>query len=292
MTEISKSNEPAAHNFAVTEEQTQEKHENTLEKVFSLVNEDYRHDTQFIISLSVDDKPPGTLTGEECPASDLASNSYEYLATQYPHWRRMLSDEYMRNTHLGDISKEIVNPAQLVLLHIDDHAWASIDHYMVASKFIHSPDVYKQFCLDSGDSKSRLTAAEVKKLGLTLPITDEANLDWENRKSDTLRRGLLAKFAQNQDLQRALVLTGWAKLVSQTGNVLELLMWVRAVLRGEQQQESGDSSSKQDKVDTDKNMDEVKWKKKEKKKSKHTYITIVFRFFAFLKEYLVKKISN
>ncbi|KAI8882602.1 hypothetical protein K501DRAFT_98651 [Backusella circina FSU 941] len=263
MTEISKSNEPTAHNFTVTQDQTQDKHENTLEKVFKLVNEDYRHDTQFIISLNADDKPPGTLTGEECPASDLTSNSYEYLASQYPHWRRMLSDEYMRNTDLGDISKDNLNPAQLVLLHIDDHAWASIDHYMVASKFIQSPDVYKQFCLDSGDPKSCLTAAEVKNLGLTLPITEDANLDWENRKSDTLRRGLLAKFAQNQDLQRALVLTGWAKLVSQSGNVLELLMWVRAVLRGEQQnnlqqEDSGESSSKQDKVDTDKSMDEVK----------------------------------
>ncbi|RCH80095.1 hypothetical protein CU098_006629, partial [Rhizopus stolonifer] len=209
------------------------------------ISQDYRQDTVFVLTIDADNKQPGTLTGEQCPMTDIMSNSYELLCSQYPHWRRMLSDEYMRNTKL-DNDTTTKTTAQLVLLHIDDHAWASVIHYLTGTKFFHQPDIYTKFCLDSGDPTSQLPAAHVKFLGQKLPITKEHERDWHsNRKVDAWRRALLAKFAQNEDLQRALILTGWAKLVDKQGVPQHLLMWVRTVLRGDHQ-----SSTKETNIET------------------------------------------
>ncbi len=182
---------------------------------------DFRQDTIFVLDIEAETKQPGTLTGEQCPVSDIVNNSYDYLSTQYPHWRRLLSDEYMRNTKLNDVplnkklKGEPKTSAQLVLLHIDDHAWASIVHYLTACKFSTQPDIYNSFCLDSGNPTSQWTAAQIKHHAtMKLHLSKEAEKDWyDNKKIETWRRALLAKFAQNEDLKRALILTGWAKLV-------------------------------------------------------------------------------
>ncbi|KAI8389336.1 hypothetical protein BD560DRAFT_76804 [Blakeslea trispora] len=146
----------------------------------------------------------------------------------------MLADDYMRNTKLDKDTPKTT--AQLVLLHIDDHAWASVIHYLTGTKFLHQPDTYTKFCLDSGDPISQWTAVQVRLLSQKLPITKEHERDWyDQRKVDAWRRALLAKFAQNEDLQRALILTGWAKLVDKNGMPQHLLMWVRTVLRGDHQ---------------------------------------------------------
>lgn len=209
---------------------------------FGGINQDFREDTTFILDIESSSKQPGTLTGEQCPMADLVNNSYDYLSTQYPYWRRMLSDEYMRDTKLDDTStnqQKLKTTAQLVMLHIDDHAWASIVHYLTASKFISQPEFYLSLALDSGEATSQLTAAQVKQLAKAKAhlLSQEQEKDWyDNRKVEAWRRALLAKFAQNEDLQRALILTGWSKLVDKHGRVQHLLMWVRAVLRGDQKE--------------------------------------------------------
>jgi predicted NAD-dependent protein-ADP-ribosyltransferase YbiA (DUF1768 family) len=211
---------------------------------FGGIEPDFRQDTIFVLDIEAETKQPGTLTGEQCPVSDIVNNSYDYLSTQYPHWRRLLSDEYMRNTKLNDVplnkklKGEPKTSAQLVLLHIDDHAWASIVHYLTACKFSTQPDIYNSFCLDSGNPTSQWTAAQIKHHAtMKLHLSKEAEKDWyDNKKIETWRRALLAKFAQNEDLKRALILTGWAKLVDKHGRVQHLLMWVRTVLRGDQKE--------------------------------------------------------
>ncbi|KAI8355093.1 hypothetical protein EDC96DRAFT_265958 [Choanephora cucurbitarum] len=160
----------------------------------------------------------------------------------------MLADEYMRNTKL-DKEPTTKTTAQLVLLHIDDHAWASVIHYLTGTKFLLQPDTYTKFCLDSGDPISQWTAAQVKLLSQKLPITKEHERDWhEQRKVDAWRRALLAKFAQNEDLQRALILTGWAKLVDRNGIPQHLLMWVRTVLRGDHQQQQQEEAQQEEEI--------------------------------------------
>lgn len=243
---------------------------------FGGIEQDFRHDTKFILDIDAASEQPGTLTGEECPLSDLVNNSYDYLSTQYPHWRRLLSDEYMRNTKLNDTNttttttnkkqKTAKTTAQLVMLHIDEHAWASIVHYLTACKFITQPDIYNSLYLDSANPISQLPAAEIKLLDRAKAhlLTKEQEKDWyDNRRVEAWRRALLAKFAQNDDLQRALILTGWAKLVDKHGRVQNLLMWVRTVLRGDPK-ETHDvipkSVVKEDNtlVNNNKNVDEVR----------------------------------
>lgn len=257
------------------------------------IPQDFRQDTVFILDIEADAKQPGTLTGEQCPISDIMNNSYDYLCSQYPYWRRILSDDYMRNTKLDDtnnINSTAKSSTQLVLLHIDDHAWASVVHYLTASKFLQSPQIYTKLCLDSGDSTSQLPASQIRLLRQKLPITEEARKDWhDNRKIDAWRRALLAKFAQNDDLQRALILTGWAKLVDKNGQPQHLLMWVRAVLRGEQQTVKDQIIPPPTalKVKDEKNVEEVNalilW-------FLHNINTnkINYRYFVLLKVYLVK----
>lgn len=227
------------------------------------IPQDYREDTVFVLDIEADAKQPGTLTGEQCPISDIMNNSYDYLSSQYPYWRRILSDDYMRNTALDNttIATPPAKSTQLVLLHIDDHAWASVVHYLTASKFLQSPQIYTKLCLDSCDATSQLPASQIRILRQKLPITEEARKDWhDNRKIDAWRRALLAKFAQNDDLQRALILTGWAKLVDKNGQPQHLLMWVRAVLRGEQQtvKDQAITTPTALKVKDDKHLEEVK----------------------------------
>lgn len=225
---------------------------------FGGIEPDYRDDTIFVLDIESSAKPPGSLTGEQCPLTDIENNSYSFLSTQYPHWRRILSDDYMRNTKLLDDDNDTTTTtspsykklktdhpkepsktsAQLVMLHIDDHAWASIVHYLTACKFTSQPQVYMSLCLDSGHETSQWTAAQVKHYAANkLHLNKDLEKDWqENRKVETWRRALLAKFAQNEDLKRALILTGWAKLVDKHGRVQHLLMWVRTVLRGDQKE--------------------------------------------------------
>ncbi|KAI7901624.1 uncharacterized protein BX663DRAFT_99456 [Cokeromyces recurvatus] len=210
---------------------------------FGGIAHDFREDTIFVLDIGADNKQPGTLRGEQCPLQDITNNSYDYLYSQYPHWRRLLSDEYMRNMKFdgeddrSPSSEGITTP--LVLLHLDDHAWASVVHYLTASKLIlQQPDIYSKLFLDSGHSLSQQSASYIKALSQRIQLSEDARRDWvDNRKVAAWRRALLAKFAQNEDLQRALILTGWAKLVDKYGKPHYLLMWVRTVLRGEYQQQ-------------------------------------------------------
>ncbi|KAG0173702.1 hypothetical protein DFQ30_007153 [Apophysomyces sp. BC1015] len=223
--------------------------------------QDYRHDTTFLLDISAEASQPGLLKGEYCPSSDVMNNSYSYLRTNFPHWRRMLSHDYMRNTDTSDNGSPIteVNPAQLVLLHIDDHAWASVDHYIQASKFALLPEVYAKFTLDSGNPLGRSPAADARRFGRKAELGDDQIKAWQAQRPQTLKRALLAKFAQNEDLGRALVATGWAKLVTRgrTGTIKtqHALMWVRKVLRGEQENQLRKSAT--DKPVEDKHVDEV-----------------------------------
>ncbi|CEP16867.1 hypothetical protein [Parasitella parasitica] len=155
------------------------------------------------------------------------NNTCDYLCSQYAYWRCILSDDYMRNTKLGGTSttSPTKSTAQLVLLHIDDHAWTSVVYYSTASKFVKSPHIYDKLHLDSGDSISQQPASRIILPRQKSPIFEEARKDWhDNRKIDAWRGAFLAKFAQKDDLQRALILTGWAKLVDKHGEPQHLLM--------------------------------------------------------------------
>jgi ribA/ribD-fused uncharacterized protein len=165
---------------------------------------------------------PGTKAGEKCPQSDLAC--YTLLFRNYPHWRHMLSNDY--GSHLE----------------LDGHTFASVEHYICANKFKHAPDIYNRFCLDLGDTiVGGASPAQIKKWSHSLPITQEELDDWDRRKKKAMKRALLAKFAQNEELQQVLLLTKNATLLSPCSTKLESLMWVRTILH---QSDSCKTSSK------------------------------------------------
>lgn len=126
-------------------------------------------------------------------------NKYAVLST-IPNWRRMLSNFYARD---GDVP----------LFQLDGLDWKSVEHYYHANKFIDIDDgYYLSFAMDSESPLSRADGAAAKKAGGTRRMTADQAAGWNARKHDVLAKAREAKFVQNPDLARVLVLTDGATL--------------------------------------------------------------------------------
>ena len=185
-------------------------------------------------SKSVGKPLPGKGSGEKIPNEKLSE--FKELST-IKDWRKKLSNFWVET--ISEVDKGIV-PFML-----DDHKWASVEHYYQGSKFKKEhPEFYLSFSLDSGTELSKdptmaksaggKTGKYQGKLIRPKEVTVDADF-FGKRHKEEMYASQYAKFSQIPSLKELLLATGNAKLTHFSRGkppiVFDELMEIRDKLR-------------------------------------------------------------
>lgn len=167
-----------------------------------LHHELYDPATTFVFHIkSLNTAKPGKGSGETIDTNRVSEFA---PLTKIPEWRRKLDDSW--------------SEAPFTL---DNHRWASVEHYVQASRFKKGfPDFYSLFSLDNPSELSRdpeiaMQVADLKKAKYNKlrPSGVVVDIDFNMGREEKERASALhAKFIQNQDLRQLLLATKNAML--------------------------------------------------------------------------------
>lgn len=168
----------------------------------------YDENTVFQFYSKSVDKYPGKGSGEKIEKENI--ENYKEL-NEIDNWRKKLSNFYVETKN-----------EKIVPIVIDNHKWASVEHYYQASKFKeNNPEFYLSFSLDSGTELSKDPAMAKSAGGKTgkykkeLIRPKEVNIDgnfFNGRHKEEMEKAQRAKFTQNAELKDLLLKTKKAKL--------------------------------------------------------------------------------
>jgi ribA/ribD-fused uncharacterized protein len=91
---------------------------------------------------------------------------------------------------------------------IDGVCWPTSEHYYQAQKF--EDEAYRQ--------KIRKNSSPMQAARLGRDRKQKINGDWESVKNDIMRKAVMAKFSQHDELRHLLLSTGEARIVEHTEN--------------------------------------------------------------------------
>jgi predicted NAD-dependent protein-ADP-ribosyltransferase YbiA (DUF1768 family) len=173
----------------------------------------YNKNTVFQFYFQSSDAVPGKGSGEKIPPERIAEFSE---LNKIKNWRQQLSNFYIREDGNS-------------LFSLDGKDWASVEHYFQGAKFIKNhPDFYAKFAMNSASEwcKDPILAKKmggdkgiITVNGKTIKrkhygnITADPDFNYDNVRWQRLYDSQKAKYEQNVDLKKMLLLTKDAKLV-------------------------------------------------------------------------------